>query len=99
MAPTTAVTQYAVKVGDRGWATGWGNNVSAEEPVENQVGASRKSAVELADQLRGRYEALGAPEIAAEVEVMQRTLTRSYSEWASVTASEAQPAATELPPF
>lgn len=101
MAPTTAETQYAIKVGDRGWATGWSDNVQAEEPGENQVIRSRKDAEETAASIARRYEAMGAPEIAVQVEVMQRTRTCSYSDWASVTASEALHAqvAAEAAPF
>lgn len=101
MAATTAHTQYAVKVGNRGWATVWGQTISADEPDQRSGGLhdSRKAAEEAAADLARRYVELGAPDIADSIEIYQRTQTLSYSDWASVTATEkaSQPVNDEAP--
>lgn len=77
--------EYAVKVGDRGWAVGgFGDIIRPEPPDAKSGGIYLLSAQvqEAANSLRLKYIALGAVDIAEQVTVLTRIVTTTYSGWA-----------------
>lgn len=79
--------QYAVKVGDRGFFTGVPFNKIVDEPYGESVTALA-DAKELASHAMGIYRGLGAPEIAAEVEIVSRTVETVVTEWQPIERSQ-----------
>lgn len=76
--------EYAVKVGDRGWAVVWGDTIRKDPPDDKSGGLYRspKDANQAADDLRLRFTTLGASDIAETVTVVARIVTTTYSGWA-----------------
>ncbi len=82
-------TEYAVKVGDRGYVGGFGDSITDEVPTRSPVDGTgpgcvfltRKAAAETVERIQLTYRNLNAPEIADTVHIVTREVRTSQSDW------------------